>query len=289
MPRNPVDSPPGRSGRLARLVDSEPFTSVISVVIVLNAIALGLETFDGIYSAIGPELLLVNDVCFWIFVVELILRIASYGRRPLAFFAEPWNVFDFLIITASFVPVLRENAQVLRLLRLLRVVRLLRFLPRANLLFDTVRKAVPPVFTTAVLILLLLFVYGMVGWGLLGTALPEDWGDIGAAMRTLFVMLTLEGLPEYLGAAMTVTPWAVVYIFSYVLLASFFVLNLLIGIVVAANEEAAAEQARREAEARGVDGMRLIDEIRVAREALELLETRIAAYENLRRPDPGGG
>jgi len=94
----------------------------------------------------------------------------------------------------------------------------------------------------------------------------------------------LEGLPEYLGAAMTVTPWAVPYIFSYVLLASFFVLNLLIGIVVAANDEATAEHARKEALARGVDGMRLVDEIRQARESLQALEARIAAYESRQPP-----
>ncbi|MBU6148463.1 MAG: ion transporter [Actinomycetales bacterium] len=275
---------PVRHGALARLVDSEAFTTVISIVIVINAIALGLETFTGIFDRIGTALLLVNDICFAVFVVELIVRLASYGRRPQDFFREPWNVFDFIIITATFIPLLRENAQILRLLRLLRVVRLLRFLPRASLLFETVRRAVPPVFTTAVLILLLLFVYGMIGWGLLGEALPGDWGDIGAAMRTLFVMLTLEGLPEYLGAAMTVTPWAVPYIFSYVLLASFFVLNLLIGIVVAANDEATAEHARKEALARGVDGMRLVDEIRQARESLQALEARIAAYESRQPP-----
>jgi voltage-gated sodium channel len=123
-----------------------------------------------------------------------------------------------------------------------------------------------------------------------GAALPEDWGNIAFAMRTLFVLLTLEGLPEYLGEAREVTPWATWFMFSYVALASFFVLNLIIGIVVGANEEA-HERARVEEELkRGVAKKSLADEVASIQRSLADLQTRISAFEEQeKRAKPGGG
>ena len=264
---------------LAKLVESDRFNMFISVVIVANAIVLGLSTFANIDARYGATLNLLNNIAFAIYVVELVLRLASYAPKPQDFFKSGWNVFDFIIITATFIPAFRENAQILRLLRLARILRLLRFLPKATLMFDTVKRAVPPVFTTIAFIALFMFIYGMVGQMMFGKALPEDWGNIAYAMRTLFVLLTLEGLPEYLSEAREVTPWATWFMFSYVALASFFVLNLIIGIVVSANEEA-HERARVEEELkRGVAKKSLADEVASIQRSLADLQTRISAFE----------
>ena len=76
---------------------------------------------------------------------------------------------------------------------------------------------------------MILFVYGMVGWILFGDELPDQWGNIGRAMLTLFVMLTLENFPVYMDEAMEVEPWAWIYFVSFILVAAFIVLNVLIG------------------------------------------------------------
>lgn len=268
-----------RFAPLAKLVDSDRFNLFISLVIVANAIVLGLGTFSGIDARYGATLNLLNEIAFSIYVIELVLRLISYAPKPQDFFKSGWNVFDFVIITASFVPALRENAQILRLLRLARILRLLRFLPKATLMFDTVKRAVPPVFTTIAFIALFMFIYGMVGQMMFGKALPEDWGNIAYSMRTLFVLLTLEGLPEYLAEAREVTPWATWFMFSYVGLASFFVLNLIIGIVVSANEEA-HERARVEDELkRGVQKKSLAEEVAAIQRSMAELHTRISAFE----------
>ena len=268
-----------RFAPLARLVDSEKFNIFISLVIVANAVVLGLGTFANLDARYGAAFNLLNNIAFTIYVVVLALRLASYMPKPQNFFRSGWNVFDFVIITATFIPGFRENAQILRLLRLARILRLLRFLPKATLLFDTFKRAVPPVFTTIAFIALFMFIYGMVGQMMFGKALPDDWGNIADSMRTLFVLLTLEGLPEYLGEAREVTPWATWFMFSYVGLASFFVLNLIIGIVVSANEEA-RERARVEEElARGVSKKSLADEVAGIQQSLAELQTRISAFE----------
>lgn len=232
-----------RPGRLAHLVDSDRFNLAVSGVIIVNAVVLGLETFPAMMDSYESTLVLLNEVCYGIFVVELVLRLASYGRRPQDFFKSPWNVFDFIIIGGVLIPAVREQAQLLRLLRLLRIVRLVRFLPDARVLLLTVVKSIPSMVSMIVLTILLLFLYGMIGWTMFGAALPETWGTISRAMLTLFILLTLENFPTYLDEARTVTPWAVAFFVSYVLVAAFVVFNLLIGIVIGSMEKAREHEA----------------------------------------------
>ena len=227
-----------RQGRLARLVDSDRFNGIIASVIVANAVVLGLETYPGVVEAHGSTLLKLNGAFYLVFVAELILRFASYGKRPQDFFRSGWNVFDLIIIGSVAIPAVREQAQLMRILRLARIARLIRFLPDARILVLTVVKSVPSVFSMVVLTLVLMFVYGMVGWAIFGEALPETWGTLGQAMLTLFILLTLENFPTYLAEAEQVSPYAPVFFVSYVLLAAFVVFNLLIGIVIGSMEKA---------------------------------------------------
>ena len=264
-------SPTSRSGRLARLVDSEPFSLAIAGVIIANAVVLGLETFPSVMASYGSLLVTLNDICYGIFVVELVLRFASYGRRPQDFFRNGWNVFDLIVIAGVWIPGVRENATLLRLLRLARIARLLRFLPDARILLATVVRSLPPLASIVVLTFLILFLYGMVGWGLFGAALPESWGTITRAMLTLFILLTLENFPTYLEEALTVTPWATVFFVSYVLVAAFVIFNLLIGIIIGSMESAREREAMREAKETGItgDAVARIHDIREALDALE--------------------
>lgn len=279
----PRSERPTRTGRLARLVDSDPFNLAIAGVIVVNAIVLGLETFPTVMASYADQLILANNICYGIFVVELVLRFASYGRRPQDFFKSGWNVFDLIIIGGVWIPGVRENATLLRLLRLGRIARLLRFLPDARVLIATVWRSIPPLMSIVVLTLLILFIYGMVGWALFGEALPASWGTVTRAMLTLFILLTLENFPTYLEEALTVTPWATVYFVSYVLVAAFVIFNLLIGIIIGSMESAREREALREAKESGITGD-AVARIHDIREALDALE---ADVQILRERDAG--
>ena len=262
-----------RDGRLARLVDSDPFNLVIAGVIIFNAIVLGLETFPAVMESYGSTLSMLNSVCYGIFVVELILRFASYGRRPQDFFRNGWNIFDLIIIGGVWIPGVRENVTLLRLLRLARIARLLRFLPDARILLSTVVRSLPPLGSIVVLTVLILFLYGMVGWAMFGEELPNSWGTITRAMLTLFILLTLENFPTYLEEALTVTPWATVFFVSYVLVAAFVIFNLLIGIIISSMESAREREALREAMDKTGPEADALGRIREIKEALETLET----------------
>ena len=289
-----------------RFVDSPGFAGVVLATIVANAVVLGLQTYDSVVRDYGQLLDRLNDVFLIVFVVELGLRIASYGRRPQDFFRSGWNVFDFVVVAAAFAPGLRQNATLLRLARLLRVVRVIRLLPDLRLLLLAVGRSLPPLFSMTVLTTLILFVYGMVGWVLFGDEDPAAWGDIGEAMLTLFVLLTLENFPATLQRGMEIHPWSWVYFVSFVLVAAFIVLNVLIGIVLNSMEEARELERRRSLHARHVgygapelDGVvggpaPILERIAMLRAALEELERELALdgderWSRAREAKRGGG
>jgi len=238
--------PDSLAQRCRRVADSSRFQAFIFAVIVFNAIVLGLETYDALRAEIGGLLTVLNDACLGIFVLELTIRIAAFGRRPQDFFREGWNVFDFIVIGAAFAPGLRQNATLLRLVRLLRVVRLVSVLPELRVLIAGMARALPPIGSMGVLALLFLYVYGMLGTILFGGEIPERWGDIGDSMLTLFTVLTLEGWNEILYEAQEVHPWSWVFFISFVLIASLLLINILIAIIINAMDEAREAERREE-------------------------------------------
>jgi voltage-gated sodium channel len=238
----------------ARICASKAFDMTIFAVIVINAVVLGLETYRGLEEDVGGLLGTLNDVFLAVFVGELAIRIAAYGSRPQDFFKGGWNVFDFVVIAAAFVPGLRENSTLLRLVRLARVVRVVRILPDLRLLVVAVGRSLPGVASLSVMGLLLLYVYGMIGWLVFEDHYPDDYGTIGEAMLTLFVLLSLENLPTVIEQGLEVSTWTVLYYVSFVLVAAFLLLNILIGVVINSMEEAreiewqrAQEERRRHA------------------------------------------
>ena len=273
---------------LARLVDGRRFQLVISGVIVLNAVVLGLETYVQQGTPTFDTLMRLNDIFYFVFLAELLLRIVSYGRKPWNFFRSGWNIFDFIVIGAALVPALRAQAEVIRLLRLARIVRLLRFLPDARMLIATIVKAVPSVFSMIVLVVLILFIYGMVGVTIFGEALPTEWGNIGSAMMTLFILLTLENFPTYLDQAQEVTPFASVFFLSYVLIAAFVVLNLVLGIVIGAMEEAREEERERKRREEAGDQASLVSLIEDVRAQMKVVESEVRLLSRSAPDDPTG-
>ena len=269
---------------LQRLVDSAAFNTTIIAVIVANAVVLGLQTYQGVVDRYGETLDFLNALFLGVFVVELALRIASYGRRPQDFFRSGWNVFDFVVITAAFIPGVRDSSTLLRLVRLARVVRVVRLLPDVRVLISGVIRSLPPLLSMGLLTTLILFVYGMVGWLLFGEEIPQDWGNIGTAMLTMFIMLTLENFPAYMDRAMEVHQWSWVFFVSFVLVAAFIVLNVLIGIVLNSMEEARELERRK---ALGIDTgdgppAPVVERIAILRAALDELEQELATSNSER-------
>ena len=273
---------PEHPNRIWRLVESPFFTGFILVVIIANAVVLGLQTYPEVEEQRGDLLNLLNDLFLAIFVVELALRIGAYGRRPQDFFRSGWNIFDFVVIGVAFVPGIRESSTLLRLARLLRVVRVVRILPELRVLVTGVVRSLPPLGSMLLLTTVMLFVYGMLGWLLFAEELPAEWGNIGRAMLSLFVLLTLEDFPRYMEAGMEVHPWSWIYFVTFVLITVFIVINVLIGIVLNSMEEARELERRsrlsvdHEAALADIAPAPVLERVAILRVALDELEQELA-------------
>jgi voltage-gated sodium channel len=234
-----VQLAPYRIQWLARLMYGNAFEIVVIAVIIANAAALAILTYDDVAPGVVAVATAIDRAALVFYTIEVVLRIVSYGTKPWMFFRNPWNVFDFLIVVL--IPFLDGGTVIFRLVRLLRILRIFRFLPEARILMLSMIKSVAPLASLGVLIGFLMFIYAMAGVYLFGEATPERWGDIGTAMVTLTVMLTLENFPDSFLGGLEVTPWALLYFLSYMFFIVFTVLNILIGIVITAMDQAREE------------------------------------------------
>ncbi|MEU8498649.1 ion transporter [Streptomyces lavendulae] len=280
----PTQAGPGRR-RLAvhcrRIAEDPSFGMAVFVVILLNAGLMGAETYSGLADAHRQVLQLAENGCLTLFTLEMLLRLGAYADRPKAFFRDPWNIFDLLIVASAFLPFLRENTTVLRLLRLARVLRTARFLPHLRILLLAVGRSLPGTASFLFVGALVLYVYAMVGWVCFAQSDPGHYGSIGRAMLTLFLLTTLDGLTDAVRAGLEISRFSIVYYASYALLASFVLVNVLIGVVLNSLDEAREmEEAEARARERAANDMDPADEVRdrilAARLALDDLEASLS-------------
>jgi voltage-gated sodium channel len=220
----------------AATADSRAFDVVIVVVIGANAVALGVETYPHL-GEFRPLLLALEWAFRAVFVVEIAIRLGAYGPRPRDFFKHGWNVFDFLVIAAAFLPGLHDSTA-LRIVRIARVLRLVRFSPGLRTIVTALLRSLPGVGGFLALALVTLYVYGMAGWLIFHDRFPDQYGTLGQAVLTLFVLLSQETLPDLIQQGLTVSPWTLVYYVSYVLITANLLLNILIAVIVNSMEEA---------------------------------------------------
>lgn len=250
--------------------------NVITVLIVINAIVLGLETSDDIRAVAGDWLWMINTFVVTVFVFEVGLKMVALGPH---FFRSGWNVFDFLIVGISLVPD-SAGLSVLRALRILRVLRLLSTVRHLRFVTESLLKAVPGIGWIVVLMLILFYVFGVMGTELFSERFPEEFGTVGLSMYSLFQVMTLESWSEAIARpVMAEYPWAWLYFVVFILVSSFTVLNLFIGIIVSTMQElhyAAEEEKRSESERKAHDEReRIVELLRSLNTRIERLEKRL--------------
>jgi len=230
-----------RVGACQTLVHHPRFQALVTAVIGANAVVIGLETAPAVMERAGGWLRAVDRAMLVFFVVELRLRVAAEWARPLRFLRSGWNVFDAAVVGVSLLPQVGSFATVARLARVLRVTRLVSVVPELRLIVGTMLRSVRSMGHGVLLLGLLLYVYGVVGYHLFDGTDPEHWGSLGAAVGALFQILTLEGWVEIQARSAAAVP------FAWLFYASFVVINLFIAVVInnleATKGELAAEDA----------------------------------------------
>lgn len=274
------------AARTRRITESAAFTAAVFGLILGNAVLLGIETYTGAVEQWYETLRAAEHVFLAAFTAEILLRAAASADRPRDFFRDPWNVFDLAVVALAFMPFARENATVLRLLRLARVVRAARFLPQLRIVIVAVGKSLPGTLSFVLVGALLLYVYAMTGWVFFAAEDPEHYGSLGRAALTLFLLITLDGLGDAVRAGLEISRWTFLYFASFVLLGSFLLVNLLIGVVINSLQEAREMEAEADAEPRQPSSTRdprrdLQEQIAAARRALDTIEAELTQA----RPD----
>jgi voltage-gated sodium channel len=260
------------------------FRRGVVLLILGNALLLGLLTFPQLRERWGAGLAAVSALIQVLFVAEIGVRLGAHGRRPGAFFRDGWNLFDFTVVALSLLPAAGPFATVARLARILRVARLVSSVPDLRLIVGTMLRSIPSIGHVLVLLSLLLFVWAVVGVELFGAADPVRWGHLGLAVETLFQVLTLEGWAEIHGEVRPGRPWAFLFFSSFIFTAVFVVVNLFVAVMLDNLEKVRAEEDRGSPGAAGELRRRLAE----ARAALERVEAAVERIPTGAAPRPAG-
>lgn len=256
------------------LVTSRKWEYWIIGIIVVNAVALGLETSQAVMAVAGPVLLTLDKVILAIFVIELVLRLYAHGLR---FFKDPWSLFDFIIVAIAVMPT-SGSLSVLRSLRILRALRLISVVPSLRRVIGGLIAALPGMGSIMVLMALVFYVFAVMATKLYGAAFPEWFGDIGLSLYTLFQIMTLESWSMgIVRPVMDVYPLSWLFFVPFILCTAFTVLNLFIGIIVSAMQEEHEAEADANRQAIHDETGQILEEVKALRAELKELRSTVNA------------
>jgi voltage-gated sodium channel len=222
----------------------------VLALIVVNAVILGMETSAVLMGRVGPLLETLDSLILAVFVIEIALRVLVHRG---AFFRDPWSLLDITVVSISLLPAGGPFA-VLRALRVLRVLRILTVAPSMRRVVGGLLKAIPGMSSIAAVMVLLFYVAAVIATHLFASEFPDWFGTIGHSLYSLFQIMTLESWSMgIVRPVMQVYPYAWAFFVPFILMATFTMLNLVIGVIVGAmqnfTEAEEAEQAATAARA----------------------------------------
>ena len=239
----------GMRGMLRVFFDSPLWERMIVSLIVVNALAMGIETSEAAVAYAGPALRMIDNIVIVVFTIEITLRIFAHGWR---FWRDGWNLFDFTIVAIALMPSTGGFA-ILRSLRIIRALRLISTVKSMRRVMGGMLAAIPSMGTVIALMALIFYVAAVMATKLYGADYPKDFGTLGDSFFSLFQIMTLEGWADnFVIPVMQKHPYAWVFFIIFMLVTSFTVLNLFIGILVDAMQheqqaEESMDRARNEA------------------------------------------
>ncbi len=261
--------------RFVTIRNNKAFETFVIVVIVASALVIGAKTYD-----LNPTVLRIFEILDWsitlFFLVEIIIRMLA-ERSLVAFFKKGWNVFDFLIVTASLVPVDESEMALLgRLLRIFRVLRLVSIIPELRVLLNAFLNAIPRMGYVSLMMFIIFYIYAAMGSIFFARINETLWGDISISLLTLFRVATFEDWTDVMYETMAVYPLSWVFYLSFIFMVAFIFLNMMIGIVLETLQREHEEYNREQGE--GEAG-----EVHWIREHTEAMEARLERIEKLLR------
>jgi voltage-gated sodium channel len=238
---------------LRNIISRKAWGNCIAVLIIINTIVLGMETYPGVMNAFGNFLTSIDQTILYVFILELGLRLIAYR---LDFFKDPWSIFDLCVVGIALVPA-QDTFSALRAARALRALRLISVFPRLRKVIEGLVMAIPGICSIAGVMAVIICVFGLIASKLYGPAYPEWFGNLHLSVFSLFQIMTLEGWPDIVRTVMQEKPFAWIFFITYILIATFSVLNLFIAVVVDAMQRNHAEDTEDEQEKNDVINKKL--------------------------------
>ncbi len=219
--------------KIETVLNTRAFGHFILAVILINAVVLGMQTSSGLMQRAGPLLILIDIICLAIFTVEIFLKLVMQRHR---FFLSGWNNFDFVIVAISLLPG-ANGLSVLRAMRIMRVLRVISVVPSLRRVVDGFIKALPGMMSVFVLTMLIFYIAGVMATQLFGETFPQWFGTLGESYYSLFQIMTLESWSMgIVRPVMEKYPYAWAFFVPFILITTFAVVNLVVGLIVTAME-----------------------------------------------------
>jgi hypothetical protein len=252
-----VDQYPGPRGAVRRLCENPNFQIAVSLVIMGNAVVIGMET-DHYQEELCAKL---EKAFLLVFCFELLMRLYAFGTSFITNDDKMWNLFDFTIVMLGVLDEVTELVnpggnpkkkassmttllRMFRLLRILRVFRLFRMFKQLYLLATGFTEALMAVVWVSIMLFLLLFVCAIVLTHICAKQYQDEdkldepmvkfgierFGTIAQSMFSLFEIMAhpnlenVEPMFEY-GSGM------VVFFIAFIILGSWSMLSLLTGVM----------------------------------------------------------
>ncbi len=214
-----------------KLQQNSVFQFIVIFIIILNAITLGINTYE-VNNFIKKIITFLDYAITIFFVIEILIRFIGEPKK-LNFFKNGWNVFDSTIVFISLIPIPNNSSYLLlRLLRVFRVLRIISVVPELKKIIEALISSIKRVFYVGLLLFIILYIYATIGSILFSEDIPSRWDDVGIALITLFQVLTLSSWEQVMLPLQEIYWWAWIYFFSFIIICAITMLNLLIAILV---------------------------------------------------------
>lgn len=272
------------------IANSKLFQNFVTFAIIVAGVLVGIATYPDFYARHEGILELLNLIVLIVFIIEIVVKLLAEGNKPWRYFMDAWNIFDFIIVAAAFLPFGGSSVAILRLLRLLRVLKLIKALPKLQMLVGALLKSIPSMGYVSILLLLLFYIYAVAGVFFFSENDPIHFSDLQTSMLSLFRVVTLEdwtdimyinmfgcenygydGNMDLCTNSVASAAGSVTFFVSFVLIGTMIFLNLFIGVIMNGMDEAKAEMALNDKVASGETKTNVEDLERKLEEMKDLL------------------
>jgi len=254
--------------------DNKAFELFVISVIIISSLMIGVKTYP-LPDTLNTVLWVLDYGVTMFFLFEILIRMAA-EEKFLNFFKKGWNIFDFIIVVVSLIPLDdSEYALIARMLRLFRVMRLISFIPELRVLVSALLTALPRMGYVALLMFIIFYLYAVIGNILFSDINPKLWGDLGISLLTLFRVATFEDWTDVMYEVMEVYAFSWIFFLTFIFFSAFVFLNMMIGIVVEVLDEEhkkmTAEEDQEVIEAAVNQRQKMQDDIDALHTKLDLL------------------